>query len=113
MNKQVNINTKKRLQELAGIHELKSVSTRRDLKREIQRLWPDIVEWGKIETGTEEWMFILELALEIKAGIKMPKGEEIFDHMDGENVVRALEKDNWKIIRDVEEALTSLGVEII
>jgi len=57
----VDFKTKKRLMELAGINE--SSHFLQKLANMIRRDFPEIVESGEIESGTEEWLDLLTLVI--------------------------------------------------
>lgn len=72
---------------------------------------PEIIKDGKVETGTEEWLFLVQLAYKVH-GLNI---EDAFDILDDGNIElkQQMEDLDYKPIKDLEQALENLGVEII
>jgi hypothetical protein len=96
--------------------ELQPISNRdksHQIEQAIREEYPEIIEDGEIETGTEEWLFLLQLALKVY-GLNIANGYDILKAMDGEGpYVKQIERLGNSYVNDLEKALENLGIEII
>jgi hypothetical protein len=108
-----NFNLKQFLTEGCLLNEIKVNKPDRmnRIKTLIQEEYPEIVEDGDIETGTEEWLFLLQLVYKVY-GLNI---EDAFDIIDDENIElnQQMEDLGYGPVSDLEQALEELGVEII
>lgn len=104
-----------RMQKLAGLitesqlneNELSQIET------SIQQEYPEIVNSGEIEQGTEEWLFLLQLAYKVY-GLNIANEYDISKAIDGKGPYAQQVKDlGSSPISDLETALENLGVNII
>jgi hypothetical protein len=115
MKKQL-INEAKRLQELAGIITENELNENEDKEERMKDLilqdYREIVDSGEVEKGTEEWLFLLQLALKVY-GLDIQNEYDILKGIDGKGPyaeqIKAL-GNSW--IQDLEIALDDLEVEI-
>jgi len=111
----------KRMQKLAGLNENNFnhiTSHVEKIKEKIQQEYPDIINDGEIEKGTEEWLFLLELSLKT-FGINVEDPYDILkvdlDKMDNgelDDLAQEMDDNGNAYITDLEQALKELGVEV-
>jgi hypothetical protein len=78
----------------------------------IQQEYPQIIEGGEVEQGTEEWLFLIQLALKAY-GINIENEYDILAAIDGEGpYAEQIENLDYEHISDLETALENLGVEV-
>lgn len=78
----------------------------------IQQEYPQIIEDGEVEQGTEEWLFLIQLALKAY-GINIEDESDILAAIDGEGpYAEQIENLDYEHISDLETALENLGVEV-
>jgi hypothetical protein len=78
----------------------------------IQQEYPQIIEDGEVEQGTEEWLFLIQLALKAY-GINIEDEYDILAAIDGEGpYAEQIENLDYEHISDLETALENLGVEV-
>jgi hypothetical protein len=83
------------------------------IETSIQQEYPEIIEDGEIETGTEEWLFLLQLAFKTY-GLNIANEYDIFKAINGKGPYAQQVKDlGYTPIRALEAALKNLGVDII
>jgi hypothetical protein len=94
--------------------ELQPVSNKSyQIEQAIRKEYPEIVEDGEIETGTEEWLFLLQLALKVY-GVNIPDKYDILQAIDGEGpYAEQIEKLNNSYSNDLTKALENLGIKMI
>jgi hypothetical protein len=96
--------------------ELQPISNRDksyQIEQAIREEYPEIIEDGEIETGTEEWLFLIQLALKVY-GVNIPDEYDILKAIDGEGpYAKRVKKIGDSYANDLEKALENLGVEII
>ena len=82
------------------------------IKTLIQQEYPEIIQSGEIETGTEEWLFLLQLALKVY-GLNIPNEYDILKAIDGKGpYAKQIANLNYKYSSDLEQALEELGVKV-
>ena len=83
------------------------------IETSIQQEYPEIIEDGEIETGTEEWLFLLQLAFKTY-GLNIADEYDILKAINGKGPYAQQVKDlGYTPIRALEAALKNLGVDII
>ena len=71
-----------------------------------------LIEDGEVEQGTEEWLFLIQLALKAY-GINIEDESDILAAIDGEGpYAEQIENLDYEHISDLETALENLGVEV-
>ena len=113
----------KRMQKLAGLNENSfnpNTSRVEKIKEKIQQEYPEIIEKGTVEKGTEEWLFLLELSLKT-FGIYVKDPYDILDilkvdldKMDNgkfDDLAQDIDDLGNSYVTDLETALEELGVE--
>jgi hypothetical protein len=113
----------KRMQKLAGLNENSfnpNTSRVEKIKEKIQQEYPEIIEKGTVEKGTEEWLFLLELSLKT-FGIYVKDPYDILDilkvdldKMDNgkfDDLAQDIDDLGNSYVTDLEKALEELGVE--
>ena len=103
-----------RMQKLAGIITESQLNENKASRIEtmIQQEYPEIIQSGEVEQGTEEWLFLLQLALKAY-GINIENEYDILKATNGEGpYAQQIENLNYKHISDLETALENLGVEV-
>jgi hypothetical protein len=111
----------KRMQKLTGLNENSFnhiTSHVEKIKEKIQQEYPNIINDGTVEKGTEEWLFLLQLSLKT-FGVNVEDPFDILkvdlDKMDnGEFNDLAQEMDDlgYAYVTDLEKALEELGIEV-
>jgi hypothetical protein len=113
MKKQILSEEFKRMQKLAGINEMqvKSPDKATQIKALIQKEYPEVIDDGTVETGTDEWLSLLQLALKAY-GINLENSYDFLFYEKGP-YAKQIDRLNYSYVRDLETALENLGVEII
>jgi hypothetical protein len=111
----------KRMQKLAGLNENSfnyKTSHVEKIKEKIQQEYPNIINHGTVEKGTEEWLFLLELSLKT-FGVYVKDPYDILkvdlDKMDNgefDNLAQEMDDLGNSYVTDLEKALEELGVEV-
>jgi len=109
------------MQKLAGLNENSfnhKTSHVEKIKEKIQQEYPEIIEKGTVEKGTEEWLFLLELSLKT-FGIYVKDPYDILkvdlDKMDNgefDDLAQEMDDNGNAYVTDLEKALEELGVEV-
>jgi len=103
-----------RFQKLAGIITESQINENRasQIITLIQQEYPEIIEDGEVEKGTEEWLFLIQLALKTY-GVDIEDAFDILDALDGEGpYAQQIEDLDYQHINDLETALEDLGIEV-
>ena len=103
-----------RMQKLAGIITESQLNENKASRIEtmIQQEYPEIIQSGEVEQGTEEWLFLIQLALKAY-GINIEDEDDILAATDGEGpYAEQIANLNYEHISDLETALENLGVEV-
>ena len=78
----------------------------------IKQEYPEIINDGEVEQGTEEWLFLLQLALKVY-GLNIANEYDILKATDGEGpYAKQLANLGYGYVSDLEQALENLGVEV-
>jgi hypothetical protein len=78
----------------------------------IKQEYPEIINDGEIEKGTEEWLFLLQLALKVY-GLNIANEYDILKAVDGKGpYAKQIANLGYGYVSDLEQALENLGVEV-
>jgi hypothetical protein len=78
----------------------------------IKQEYPEIINDGEIEKGTEEWLFLLQLALKVY-GLNIANEYDILKAVDGKGpYAKQVANLGYGYVSDLEQALENLGVEV-
>jgi hypothetical protein len=78
----------------------------------LKQEYPEIINDGEVEKGTEEWLFLLQLALKVY-GLNIANEYDILKAVDGEGpYAKQVANLGYGYVSDLEQALENLGVEV-
>jgi hypothetical protein len=78
----------------------------------LKQEYPEIINDGEVEKGTEEWLFLLQLALKVY-GLNIANEYDILKATDGKGpYAKQIANLGYGYVSDLEQALENLGVEV-
>ena len=86
-----------------------------NVKTMLQQDYQDIIDDGEVETGTEEWLCLLEVALKVN-GVVL---DDMYDILNEDEKyikypkLKELDENGYVYVNELNTALEELGVEFI